>query len=668
MKIKNIKVNSFGKINDKEYNLSEKINLVYGKNEAGKSTLLKFIQNIFYGTSKNKKGKSFSDYDLYKPWGEGEFSGKIKYKLDSGEEFEVYREFGKKNPKIYNENLEDISKQFNIDKNTGSEFFFEQTKVDEFMFLSSIVSMQQEVKLNKQDQNIYIQKIANLAGTGEDNISYKKAIDKLNKKQLDEIGTDRSQGKPINLSINKINKYEAEIKELENYKQKLYLIEDEINKLKNEIEKEKLKEQYLKELKGKKEIEKIEIEKINLNKKIIEKNEEILREKKQELNLLLNKKEKINKYNQEDKKELNNKYEINDINKLNIKNEINNINKLNSTIYYILIFIFVILNIISSILTKNMNLSLLLLIPIIITVILYFLKRNKIKKQNKKTIEKINKINYELNDKINHTENEIKLLEKNNEGPTKEIEKINEKINTEINIEKQKIKNKYIYKINNDELNILFNCIDFNEVIDNIQNLIRQKELNLNTLQLNKKNIINDLENLVNTKELLEIEKQNYDELKEKNDKINTARILLGNAYEKMKNSVTPKFTSNLSENIMRISDGKYKKVTVNDEEGIIVELPNGEYVSAEKLSGGTIEQLYLSLRLSMAKEISNENMPIILDEAFAYYDDERLESTLKFLINNFKENQIILFTCTNREKEILDKININYNFIELNN
>ena len=57
--------------------------------------------------------------------------------------------------------------------------------------------MQQEVKLNKQDQNVYIQKIANLAGTGDDGVSYKKAIDKLNKKQLDEIGTDRSSGKPI---------------------------------------------------------------------------------------------------------------------------------------------------------------------------------------------------------------------------------------------------------------------------------------------------------------------------------------------------------------------------------------------------------------------------------------------------------------------------------------
>lgn len=666
MKIKNIKINSFGNINNKEYDLSEKINLIYGKNEAGKSTLLKFIHNILYGTSKNKKGKIFSDYDLYKPWGEGDFSGKIKYKLDSEEEFEVFREFGKKNPKIYNENLEDISKQFNIDKNIGNEFFFEQTKVDEFMFLSSIVSMQQEVKLNKQDQNVYIQKIANLAGTGDDNISYKKTIDKLNKKQLDEIGTDRSQGKPINLVINKINKYEKEIKDLEDVKQKQYIIEEEIKKLNNEIEKEKLKEKYLKELKEKKEIEKIEIEKINLNKKVIEKNEKIIKEKKQDLNLLLNQKEKNHIFKEQ---ELNKKLDKKLNNKINNSN-LNKINelKINNKIYVILIFIFAILDILSFILIKNTSLSLILLIPIIGIILYYFIKKNNIKKENKKIIEKINKINYELNEKINYLENEIKLLEKNNEEPIKEIEKINQKINTEINMEKQKIKNKYIYKINNDELNILFNCIDFNEVIDNIQNLIRQKELNLNTLQLNKKNIINNLENLVNIEELLEIEKQNYDELKDKNDKINTARILLSEAYEKMKNNVTPKFTSNLSKNIMQISNGKYKKVTVNDEEGIIVELPNGEYVSAEKLSGGTIEQLYLSLRLSMVKEISNENMPIILDEAFAYYDDERLENTLKFLIDNFNENQIILFTCTNREKQILDKINIDYKLLELAN
>lgn len=640
MKIEKIKINSFGKLENKEYNLSENINLIYGKNEAGKSTLLKFIQNTFYGTSKNKKGKTFSDYDLYKPWNDGDFSGKIKYKLDSGEEYEVYREFGKKSPKIYNNKLEDISKKFNIDKTTGNEFFFEQTKVDEFTFLTSIVSMQQEVKLNKQDQNVYIQKIANLAGTGDDGVSYKKAIDKLNKKQLDEIGTDRSSGKPINISISKINKYEEKIKELEIYKEKQYNIEKEINDLKKEIEKEKNKERYLKELKEKKDEERIENEKINFNDKILNKNEESIEKNKNEIEDLINKKEKIES----------NKIE----------------NKINGKIYFILIFIFCLSAIANYMIIKNITFSMILCILAIGLLILYFINKNKVLKQNKKVLEKINKINYEFDEKISSLKNEIKILEENNSEQKNEIKKINEKINSLKN-EKEKIKNKYIYKLNNEELNLLFNCIDYNEIIDNVQNLIRIKELNLNTLELNNKNIIENLENLINLEELLQIEKQNYEELKEKNDKINMAKMLIEKAYEKMKNSVTPKFTSNLSENIFEISDGKYKKVTINDDEGIIVELPNGKYVSAEKLSGGTIEQLYLSLRLSMAKEISDENMPIILDEAFAYYDDERLKNTLEFLSNKFKENQIILFTCTNREKEVLDKLNKNYKIITLN-
>lgn len=639
MKIEKIKINSFGKLENKEYNLSENINLIYGKNEAGKSTLLKFIQNTFYGTSKNKKGKTFSDYDLYKPWNDGDFSGKIKYKLDSGEEYEVYREFGKKSPKIYNNKLEDISKKFNIDKTTGNEFFFEQTKVDEFTFLTSIVSMQQEVKLNKQDQNVYIQKIANLAGTGDDGVSYKKAIDKLNKKQLDEIGTDRSSGKPINISISKINKYEEEIKELEIYKEKQYNIEKEINDLKKEIEKEKNKEKYLKELKEKKDEERIENEKINFNDKILNKNEESIEKNKNEIEDLINKKEKIES----------NKIE----------------NKINGKIYFILIFIFCLSAIAIYVIIKNITFSMIICILAIGLLILYFINKNKVLKQNKKVLEKINKINYEFDEKISSLKNEIKILEENNSEQKNEIKKINEKINSLKN-EKEKIKNKYIYKLNNEELNLLFNCIDYNEIIDNVQNLIRIKELNLNTLELNNKNIIENLENLINLEELLQIEKQNYEELKEKNDKINMAKMLIEKAYEKMKNSVTPKFTSNLSENIFEISDGKYKKVTINDDEGIIVELPNGKYVSAEKLSGGTIEQLYLSLRLSMAKEISDENMPIILDEAFAYYDDERLKNTLEFLSNKFKENQIILFTCTNREKEVLDKLNKNYKIITL--
>ena len=77
---------------------------------------------------KIKMEKDISDYEKYKPWGKEDFSGKLKYELDDGEEFEIYRDFNKKNPKIFNENLEDISKEFNIVKKDGVQFFYEQTE------------------------------------------------------------------------------------------------------------------------------------------------------------------------------------------------------------------------------------------------------------------------------------------------------------------------------------------------------------------------------------------------------------------------------------------------------------------------------------------------------------------------------------------------------------
>ena len=154
--------------------------------------------------------------------------------------------------------------------------------------------------------------------------------------------------------------------------------------------------------------------------------------------------------------------------------------------------------------------------------------------------------------------------------------------------------------------------------------------------------------------------------LKRMNESINLAKEVLTQAYEEMKSTVTPKFTRNLSENISNITDGKYKYIRFNDMEGLIVELDNGNYISANNLSVGTIEQLYLSLRLSMVEELSDEKMPIILDEVFAYYDKNRLKNTLNYIINKFSNNQIIILTCTNREKEIFDDLNIDYNYINL--
>ena len=137
-------------------------------------------------------------------------------------------------------------------------------------------------------------------------------------------------------------------------------------------------------------------------------------------------------------------------------------------------------------------------------------------------------------------------------------------------------------------------------------------------------------------------------------------------AYNKMKEEITPKFTEKLSDTIKNVSNNKYNKVKINISGEIIVEDSNGNYINAENLSLGTIDQLYLALRLASIEEITEETMPIILDEAFAYYDNERLKNILEYMSKEYKNRQIIIFTCTNREKSILNSLEINYKLITL--
>lgn len=58
--------------------------------------------------------------------------------------------------------------------------------------------------------------------------------------------------------------------------------------------------------------------------------------------------------------------------------------------------------------------------------------------------------------------------------------------------------------------------------------------------------------------------------------------------------------------------------------------------------------------------------MPIILDETFAYFDKHRLENVLQFFDDTYKDKQIIIFTCTEREIEALENRGIQYNIVKL--
>ena len=699
MKIKNIKVNAYGNIENKDINLEEGINIIHGANESGKSTLLNYIISIFYGISRNKDGKVLSDYEKYKPWNSNEFSGRISYKLENGEKYEIFRDFNKKNPKIYNDKLEDISDRFETDKKDGSKFFIEQMGIDKQMYLSTVVSTQEEVRLDEKNQNMLIQKIANLAGTGEDNVSYKKALIKLQEKIRDEIGTNKTSQKPINIIEKEIVEINNKIVETEKYRNRKYEIDAEKEQILSELKKLEQQKQILQELQNSMKSE----EETKNRLEIREKNR---KDNIAKINELTNQKNTINA---ESERVQSAKNHLQDI----IKGHKENIEKLNSEIekianekeetqekekpsisFIVITVVLAIALICSIILIKNYIVSGILGVALIANIVFYVINKNKQKVNKAKLREKINQEKQYKREKlenqkqqiianVNTTEKELEkqeeeekqvnselsmlkgqiiLLEKNNEKITEEIEQDNKAIKEESNKNKQQIIEKYKDKNINDLLYIN----DYQNYISKIEETINNNRIRIKGLEIEYNTIVPQLDEMVVLEEKREADKEKLAELREKESIINIAIENLMDAYEEMKTTITPKFTKNLSESIQKISSNKYNKVTINDENGMIIENNRGEYVEAVKLSTGTIDQLYLALRLSMIDELSKENLPIILDESFAYSDNNRLKNMLQYLTSDLNNHQTIIFTCTDREQKMLEEMNIPYNVVEL--
>lgn len=90
------------------------------------------------------------------------------------------------------------------------------------------------------------------------------------------------------------------------------------------------------------------------------------------------------------------------------------------------------------------------------------------------------------------------------------------------------------------------------------------------------------------------------------------------------------------------------------------------QLIPLDRMSTASIDQIYFALRFCAADLIfQGQEMPMILDDCFAYYDDQRLEQLLKWLTNK-QRPQVILFTCHHREAETLDTIGEDYNYIHL--
>ena len=124
-----------------------------------------------------------------------------------------------------------------------------------------------------------------------------------------------------------------------------------------------------------------------------------------------------------------------------------------------------------------------------------------------------------------------------------------------------------------------------------------------------------------------------------------------------LQNRFSPALSRRAGELFSRLTGGKYESVlldrTFSAQAG-----ETGESVShdAQLLSLGTLDQLYLAVRLAICESVlpADDPPPIVLDDALVRFDDERCRAALELLLEESKSRQILLFTCQHRESAYL--------------
>lgn len=316
-------------------------------------------------------------------------------------------------------------------------------------------------------------------------------------------------------------------------------------------------------------------------------------------------------------------------------------------------------------------------------------RKDQLEKDLNRTVEKSLSIQEELEsakrDKLLSKDQLKELLEANNSSSIEDF-KVGLGKKQIYNEVLEKIKNKkdlYIRILGNSKLeDILNKLLSFGDY-SNVEEVLTSEELKhklvnlqdeLTNIKINKKgiesNLINineKISNLVNVEEEIRRGISRIEDMDNKKEALELAKNTIESLSKDIHKQFAPAINQRVGKIINQITNGKYQAVKIDNKLEMGVSNPiTGEIINVNRLSGGTIDQLYFALRFGIIKSMADKKLPLILDDCFIQYDDIRLENILRFLEDISKERQIILFTCQRREIELLDKMGAGYNLIYL--
>ncbi len=570
MYLNKLLLKDFGKFNNKEIDLKSGLNLIYGENEAGKTTVKEFIVGMLYGIDKSRGiAARLDNYEIRKPLDGRGFSGKayIKHK---GKNYLIERSFLRHNRKVSAMDIQSGGELRLKNKNSLHGTMFD---LDKNTYVNTLCIGEHGAAPGKELANEMNNYLANLSTTGSADLDKKQAIEYLKKER------SKNDPRPV---MKQLDDIAAEISTYDGVDEELKAIRADITKLDEEFAMETAKR--------KREARKI----------IEDENGEVTYEENIEISAKLDSlAESAVGY------------------KADLDEEEPE-QKLSDKLWFIILTGLFVVGVIAAmvyILPFSDGVRQLFVVCTALFVVVTIVEGLYAKGVFQDEI-------------TTPSEEEFKRIIKELGGDSP-------------------------VKFESDEEKIEIDMTFATEFADKKSDLkVKEKEI------LDRRNRRMELEDEFN------VISKKRDAIERELMAIDLAIETINEMSAEIHNDLGFLINDNISDIVSKITDGKYSDVRLDENLHVMVR-DGDSYVGMEYLSAGTMEQIYLAVRLSVARLLCRDKMPLIIDDIFTNYDEPRLINTLDCL-KTIDTEQIILMTSNPHIGDMLDDLDMDYNYVEL--
>ena len=622
MIIREANIGKFGKLENQKYQFAPQINVIYGANESGKSTLMQFLKAMLFGLEKTRVRKTLDTYNRYEPWDTpAYFYGSMIFEIGQ-QQFLLERNFYYKEKRARLVNIRD-----------GEELSVEYGDLDMLLGNVSAAAYEntccigQEQLLPGRELGVLLEdERSNLAQTGSGDFQLSKALQELEQKRKNAEKT-RKELEQQRLS---------HIHQLEVNQQ---VLERDIAGLKAQQEKQSTQQGTVQE----------QVRALQQQMEPVQTAYQTVCRREQELQSAVALEQ--SEWEQAEREQWKREQFRREQEEAEALQQKSGKNAGFSPLLLIGVAGLILAPVLRSAMDGFQKIAPALNIICIILILAGLVSAYR-KSREKKTADSGQKHRQSVNDSVqNHREQDSRANDRANlqsverEGRKAALDQQLQRVcQQKATLEEQ------LQKLKGQKKSLQLQVARQEGSGDQLQSQIQEKEVGLENL----------------TEQVAELQQETLDEqhAREDRDALELAAETMSSLAARMSKTLEHTLDKEMSEILAQITRNVHEQLQVTDGQGIVL-AEQLQKRTPEAYSQGTMQQAYFSYRMAAGHMLMKEEpLPFLLDETFANYDEERLRQTLRWLAE--QENQIFLFTCRETEMRLLTEEDIPFASIRL--